>query len=139
MKQYVRNEDDRDKAEAMLKRKRIGEFGFMMELLQTITPKQLDSLHLWFGMLAKALNDAGLEREVSFLGKHIKVPWSKDSVKKYIWLEPMKTATGKTSTTKLERFEVGKVYDILNVWFGENLSIHVPFPEDKPPTAEPPQ
>ena len=137
MKKYIRNERDRGEAETMLKTKRIGEFGFMMELLQTITPKQLDSLHLWFGMLAKALNDAGLERELSFLGRNIKVPWCKDSVKKYIWFAPMKSATGKTSTTKLERHEVGKVYDILNVWFGENCSIHVPFPEEKPPTAEP--
>ena len=137
LRKYVRNEDDRDDARTMLDSKRIGEFGFMFEIAQTITPKQLDSLHLWFGLLADELNRAGLEIEMAFLGKHIRVPWSKDSVKKEIWLPPMKTMTGKTSTTKLERAEVGEIYDVLNVFFGEKYGLHVPFPEDKPPTAEP--
>ena len=119
MKKYVHNETDRDEAETMLKTKRIGEFGFMVEILQTITPKQMDSLHLWFGLLAIELNNAGLEIEMKFLGKDIRIPWSKDEVKKRIWLEPMKTMTGKTSTTKLDRVEVGKIYDVLNVFFGE--------------------
>ena len=139
MKKYVHNEDDRLEAETMLKTKRIGEFGFMVEILQTITPKQMDSLHLWFDLLAKDLNCAGLYIEMTFLGKNILVPWSKDEVKKRIWFEPMKTMTGKTSTTKLDRAEVGQIYDVLNVFFGETYGIHVPFPEDKPPTAEPPQ
>jgi hypothetical protein len=139
MKQYVHNETDRDEAETMLKNKRIGEFGFMVEILQTITPKQMDSLHLWFGLLATELNKAGLEIEMKFLGKEIRIPWSKDEVKKRIWLPPMEAMTGKTSTTKLQRPEVGAIYDVLNVYFGEIYSLHVPFPEDKPPLPDVPK
>ena len=82
-------------------------------------------------MLGTALNDAGLEIHMEYLGKSIEVPWTKESVKKRIWLGPMETMTGKTKTSKLERREVGEIYDVLNRHFIEKHDIYIPFPEDR--------
>ena len=131
---HVRNEFQRGKARDALMDRDIGEFGFLVKFeTGLMTTKQRGSIHVYFGLLANELNDAGLERRVEFLGKSIEVPWDKDSVKKYIWKPAMLAATGKTSTTKINRKEVNETYEILHRHFASQHAIMVPFPCDEPP------
>jgi hypothetical protein len=108
-----------------------GSYGFCVEILETRTLPQNNALYKFFELLAAALNDKHLYIQMDFLGKHIEVEWSKDEVKKRIWKPVMQAKTGKTSTTKLERAEVGAIYDTLNLFFIEKYDLFCPFPEDK--------
>ena len=131
---HVRNEFQRGKARDALMDKPLGEYGFMVKFeTGLMTTKQRGSIHIYFGLLAKELNDAGLERHVEFLGKSIEVPWDKDSVKKYIWKPAMLAATGKASTTKMDRKETSEVYEILHRFFAGEHAIMVPFPSNEAP------
>lgn len=91
--------------------------------------KQNNALHLYFEMLANSLNEADLLIRMDFLGKSIEVPWCKETVKEHIWGKAMVAATGKTSTTELERHEVSEIYDILNAHFSTHHGLYVAFPE----------
>ena len=134
MKKYIQTREGAKKVGEMIADWKIGEFGFCVEIIETRTPQQNKALHVYFELLAEALNDAGLEIHMEFLGKSIEVPWCKDSVKKRIWSPPMETMFNKKHTSKLQRKEVGEIYDVLNRFFIEKHNLYIPFPEDKPPT-----
>jgi len=55
------------------------------------------------------------------------VPWTMELVKESIWRPIQKAITGKTSTTKLTKDEVDKVYEVYNTVLAR-YGIHVPFP-----------
>lgn len=112
--------------------KELGEYGVILECRTgTITTRQMSAVHVYFGLLSKALNDAGLEIHMEFLGKSIEVPWDAGSVKERIWRPLMKTMTGKTSTTKIDRKDVSEIYEVLHRHFATTHGINVPFPVNK--------
>jgi len=91
------------------------------------TPKQNNSIHAYFDLLADELNAAGLDmRQV--LKPSVDIPWTASSIKEFIWKPIQKAMLGKESTTELETKEVDKVFDVLNRHMGEKFNIHVPFP-----------
>lgn len=89
-------------------------------------------MHLYFTMLADALNDAGLDMK-KVLKPTIDISWTPESIKTYLWKPIQEAIYQKESTTKLDTKQVGKIYEVLNRHLGEKLEIHVPFPniEDK--------
>ena len=87
------------------------------------TTRQNRALHLWFRMVAKALNEAGITWEQFFT--RFDFEFSEHIVKENIWRPVQIGATGKESTTELERQEVSFIYDQIN----ERMPVHVPFPE----------
>lgn len=94
------------------------------------TPKQSDSLHLFFDHLASALNAAGLDMR-KVLKEHVMIEWTKENVKEYIWRPLQKALTGKESTKDLDKVsDINLIYDNLNRHFGEKYEIHVPFPSE---------
>ena len=110
----------------------LGEFGICVEILeQTRTPRQNRALHTYFGLLAAALNDAGLEIHMEYLNKSIEVPWTKASVKERLWLPIMQAMTDQTSTTKLKRKEVSEIYETLSRHMTVMHDVFVPFPEQE--------
>lgn len=84
------------------------------------------SLHLYCGMLAEALNDAGLDFR-TFHKEGYDVPWTMDLVKDHVWRPIQKVMTGKESTTKPERSEYIQIFEVLNRKLSE-LGIYVPWP-----------
>jgi len=84
-------------------------------------------MHLYFQLLADELNNAGHDMR-KMLKPNIDIEWNTQSVKTYLWKPIMKAISKKTSTTELEKDEVSKIYETLNRFLGEKLSIHVPFP-----------
>ena len=96
------------------------------------TAKQNDALHLYFEMIAQALNGEGLDVRLVLnviSEKGIDMMWSKELVKELLWRRIQKRFTGKESTTQLDSIgEITKIYDMLNKFLAENFFITTPFP-----------
>lgn len=100
-----------------------------MEEARQRTLQQNKAIHKYCSLLAKELNDAGLDMKV-VLKPEVDIPWNGESVKEYLWRPIQKYLLQKQSSTELETDEVSKVYDVVNRLIGEKHGIHVPFPED---------
>jgi len=98
------------------------------------TLKQSDSLHLWYKLVAKSLNEAGYTVQL-VLKEKVDLDWTKDMVKELLWRPAQVAILNKESTTELNKIEeIDIVYEHLNRHLGEKFGVHVPFPteEDRP-------
>ncbi|MHA1400177.1 MAG: hypothetical protein ACTSQE_07495 [Candidatus Heimdallarchaeaceae archaeon] len=91
------------------------------------TLKQNRSLHLWCELLAKGLNDSGLSM-MRVLKQEAEIPWTKESVKEFLFKEMMRAMYQKESTTKLTTKELNKTSEVLIRHLGQKFSIQVDFP-----------
>ncbi len=92
------------------------------------TLQQNKSLHLYCEMVAEALNDAGFDMRRTL--KHdVEIPWTKDTVKDYLWRPIQEALLQKESTTELDTAEPSKVYEILSRHLAQKLGISVVWPD----------
>ncbi len=127
---HIRNAQQRQSFIEHLMAQEFGEYGYLAKIeTGKRTTKQNSALYVYFNLLADALNNAGLEIHMQYLGKSCEVPWTPDSVKERLWRPVQKAAVGTISTTKLDRIQVGKVYEILNRHMAQAHGIAVAFPE----------
>lgn len=98
-----------------------------LTLEQQRTIQQNKALHLYFQMVAESLNEAGLDMR-KVLKPAIDIPWSKESVKEFMWKPIQNIQLRKKSTTELTTKDIDIVFDTLNRHLGEKLGIHIPFP-----------
>ena len=96
-----------------------------MEKQRTI--QQNRALHLYFTLLAEALNAAGLDMKKT-LKPEIDIPWTPGTVKDFLWKPVQKAILGKESTTELNTIEPSDVHDVLNRHLSEKFGISVEFP-----------
>lgn len=91
------------------------------------TIPQNNALHLYFQMVADALNDAGYDvRHV--VKPDIDIPWTKELVKNHLWRPVQKLAFEKESTTELlKQKEIDKIWEILNRYLSK-YGVHIQFP-----------
>lgn len=89
------------------------------------TPRQNNALHLYFEMLAEALNEAGLDMKKMLKAD---IPWNAYNVKNELWRPIQEAQIGKKSTANLSTKDIDKVYETLNRLLGEKKGVHVPFP-----------
>ena len=90
------------------------------------TKQQNKALHVYFELIATTLNDAGLDmREV--LKPEVDIPWSKNTVKEFIWRPIMRLQLGKRSTTQMTTKDIDTVYDTVNRHLAKH-GVHEPFP-----------
>lgn len=90
--------------------------------------RQNRALHLWFELIALALNDAGYTVQL-ILKEKVDLDFDKEKVKELLWRPAQKAILGKKSTTELKKQEdIDKVFDHLNRHLGEKFQIHIPFP-----------
>src|SRR3990167_7484949 len=95
------------------------------------TEAQNRALHLYFEMIAGALNQEGLDVRVVLqviAEKGVDMMWSKELVKELLWRRIQKKYLAKESTTQLETKDIDKIYDMLNKFLAENFHITQPFP-----------
>lgn len=91
------------------------------------TTLQNRSLHLYFTLLARALNDAGLDmREV--LKPEVYMPWNKATVKDFLWKPVLRAMFQKDHTAKMTSKETTEVFETLNRHLGERFGIHSEWP-----------
>ena len=91
------------------------------------TLTQNRAMHLWFTMVADALNDAGLDMR-TVLKPEIEIPWTESTVKNHLWRPVQKAMLDKESTADLTTKELTEVEQVLSRHLAEKHGIHVPFP-----------
>ena len=97
-------------------------------LKRTLT--QNAALHLYFDMLASALNDAGLDMK-TVLKPEIDIPWTKESVKAHLWKPIQKIMMDKDSTTELDTVNPSEVYEVLARHMSEKFGVFVEWPSQR--------
>jgi len=131
---YIRNQQQKDNLLESINNQDIGDHGFLCKLeFGTRTLKQNAALWKYFELLADALNSAGLEIHMEYLGKIAEIPWAKSSVHDRLWVPIQEAITGKTSTSKLDRNEINEVFVVLHRHLAEKHSILCDFPSNEPP------
>lgn len=81
---------------------------------ETRTQTQNAALHLWFQLLAEALNEKHFDMR-AIIRKDIEMPWSGYAVKEYLFKPLLNQQFGKKSTTQLFRSkEIDLLFDIIN-------------------------
>lgn len=96
------------------------------------TEAQNNALHLYFEMIAEALNREGFDVRIVLqviAEKGVDMMWSKELVKELLWRKVQKKYLGKHSTTELDSVgEITEIYDMLNKFLSEHFFIATPFP-----------
>ena len=89
------------------------------------TLKQNAAMHKYFQSLSDELNKGGFT--VAKLLK-VTVMWTPTAVKEMLWRPIQEAVINKKSSAKLNKDEVIKVYDNLNVITSERCGLSLPFP-----------
>jgi len=90
------------------------------------TLQQNKALHLYFQLVADTLNDAGLDMR-TVLKPGVEIPWTKTTVKEYLWRPIQNIQLMKKSTTELTTRDIDAIFDTMNRHLA-NHGIHEPFP-----------
>ena len=110
---------------------KIKELGFEMVSCKCLenrrTNQQNKACHLYFTLLAVALNDAGADMRKT-IRQDVDIQWTNYGVKEFLWRPIQKALIGKTSTTRIKTKDIDKIYDILNKTIAERTGVSVPFP-----------
>ena len=96
-----------------------------------LTRQQQKALHVGFDLIAKALNDAGLDmRQV--LKPTVNIPWTKLSVKEYIYKPILRLMYSKDHTADMAKIEEpSEVWETVMRFLMENHGIqYIPFPSE---------
>ena len=126
---HIRNEQQRANLIREIQDREIGDYGFMAQLSHgQRSIKQNSAIHVYFTILADALNEAGMEIHMEYLGKTCEVPWTPTAVKERLWLPIMQSMFSIKSTAKLDRKQVSEVYEVLSRWLATEKSILIDFP-----------
>jgi hypothetical protein len=92
------------------------------------TPKQNDSLHLFFTQLADELNEKGFDMR-AVIRPEVEISWTPYTVKTHLWKPLQEALFGKKSTTELKKTkEIDLVYDNLNRAITERTKGEVQLP-----------
>lgn len=91
--------------------------------MRTLTQNR--ALHKYFGLLAEELNKGGLSVVKTL---KVDVEWTPDSVKELLWRPIMEAVLDKKSTTQLNKDEITKVYDTLNLALSNKFGFSIEFP-----------
>lgn len=94
---------------------------------QQRTLTQNAALHKFCQMLADQLNEAGLD-QLKVLKPGAEIPWTMGAVKENLWRPLQEAVLGKESTTKADRQEYSKVYDVLNRHMINKFGVTAPWP-----------
>jgi len=124
-KPYIAEDKD---SETVLTPAKDGIYTVKSGIEQLRTYKQNRAMHLYFKMLAEALNDAGYDIKETIKAD---VPWTETSVKELIWRPIQQAITGKKSTTSIKKSDIDMIFDVINKNMGEKRGVSVPFPSEE--------
>jgi hypothetical protein len=92
------------------------------------TATQNRSLHLGFTAIANTLNETGRTMR-QILKPEVEIPWTTQTVKDFLYRPILEAYTGKKSTTEMDKFQPGEVWDIMFKFLGEHHGVeYMPFP-----------
>lgn len=95
------------------------------------TMDQNSAMHVYFKLIADALNDAGYSVQ-EVLAQKMELDWTPYRVKELLWKDAQFRLFGKESTTQLDKVEeIDNIHDHLTRHLGEKFHIeYIPFPHD---------
>ena len=101
------------------------------EEIKIRTNAQNKAIHLFCSQVAEALRNDGhtMQAVVKHINKMEIVP-DKKNVKEILWRTAQRSTVGTDSTTLLERKDIDKIYEAINMFLGHYFQIHVPFPSN---------
>lgn len=96
------------------------------------TIQQGKAVHVFCELLAKTLNDMGLDQR-KVLKPSIDIPWTKEAVKLNIWHPIQEAMYGTNSTAFLRKQEqIDAIHKVIMRELGRNHFVeYIPFPVDK--------
>jgi hypothetical protein len=90
------------------------------EVSETRTNTQNRAIHLFFKLLANALNEHGeYYHYFNFKGELVEIPWDGEMVKTYIWKPLQKEITDKKSTAHLTTKEIDPIYSVIHKHYSQ--------------------
>lgn len=115
-----------ERVEFYIKEGKIVELGMYQHTRSNL---QNDSLHLYYELIAKALNEAGYtyKKQSILNGEIIETPFTADMIKEGIWREIQITLFDIKSTTKLTSRIINQIIDVITDWLAQK-GIRVDFP-----------
>ena len=90
--------------------------------------RQNNAIHLYCKLAADRLNLHGLDQR-KVLKPSFEIPWTQESFKENLWKPIMKAMFEIDSTTKLERGQVGQVYEVINRELSREFGVSTEFPD----------
>ena len=90
------------------------------------TLRQNSALHLYFQLVADTLNNAGLDMR-AVLKQGVEIPWSKNTVKEFMWRPIQELQLQKRSTTELTTRDIDIIFDTMNRHLAKH-GVHEEFP-----------
>lgn len=92
------------------------------------TPKQNNSIHKFFDLMAQGFNDAGLDKRVVFaaMREGVEIPWDGTSFKKDIWKPIQGAVLGFDKTSDANTTDYTPVYEALARWCAERFGYRIP-------------
>lgn len=94
---------------------------------KTRTLKQNRSLHKLFEILATELNEAGLDMKKT-LKPHVEIPWSKETVKEFLWRPIMEHQLRKKSTAEMTTKDIDFVFETISRHLADIFGLAIDFP-----------
>ena len=91
------------------------------------TIQQNKAMHVYFTLVADALNDAGLDMK-KVLKEEVDIPWTKSSVKEFMWRPIQMAMLNKKSTTELDTINPKNIYEVLDRHLSQKFGIHIEWP-----------
>lgn len=91
------------------------------------TTLQNRSLHKYFSLLAKELNEAGLDMK-AVLAPSVDIPWTPENIKNHLWRPVQKVYANKESTAELTTKETTDIYEALNRHLAWKFGVTVSWP-----------
>lgn len=92
--------------------KRGGRLSLSWKVEGGMTATQRASIHVLFEIIARDLNDAGLDMK-RVLKQEVDIPWSKTTVKEFLYRPLLTAMTTKVSTEEQTTVEPDQVYKVL--------------------------
>ena len=87
---------------------------------------QSKALHVWCELLATELNNAGYDMTVFPWREGLELPWTKESVKEYLWRPVQQAMTDKKSTTEISTVDPTVIHQALCRTIAERTGVVVP-------------
>lgn len=104
------------------------QFAETQEKKRTIS--QNSALHKFCELLADALNSAGYDMK-RVVKQEIDIPWSKSTVKEFLWRPIQVAMTNKKSTTEASTAEYSQVHATLMRHISQKFGVYVEWPSSR--------
>lgn len=126
----VTNEFQRDQAIEEIKQifERDKYFQMQLTTARLRSSRQNNAIHLYCRLAAEDLSSAGLDQR-KVLKPSFEIPWTQEAFKQNMFKPVMKAMFNIDSTTKLEKGQVGDVYEVINRELSKQFGVSTAFPD----------